>query len=315
VTAVLIPTGSEAEWLDARRRGITASEIAVVMGLSPYSSPYALYHQKLGVLPAQDDNDAMALGRYLEAYVADRFEDRYPAFNVTGDGRRLFAHPERPWQLATPDRTIYDDASETWCDPIAVLECKTDASYDGWGDDGTDRIPVHYRCQVLWQMDVLGVQTGFVACLFLHSRKLRVYEVTMDGDAKDDLDLMRREAWAFLKRIYGRNPPDVDWRPATTGTLKHLHPSVEDRSEFIPRGLAARYRAACKAVKAAERRRDLAANQIRARMGAARFVHSGSRGTPQVIARRDVYDLPEKTITRKAATVDRLVAVKPKETP
>jgi putative phage-type endonuclease len=317
VTAVLVPTGSDAEWLDARRQGITASEIAIVMGLSPYSSPYALHHQKLGVLDGQEDNDAMALGRYLEAFVASRFADLYPEFTVAGDGRTLYAHPDRGWQLATPDRLVdccpgHDEIGP----PLAVLEAKTAASYDGWGDDGTDQIPVHYRCQVLWQMDVLGVQAGYVACLFLHSRKLRIYELTMDVAAEADLKLMRDEGWAFLKRLYVRNPPDVDWRPATTGTLKHLHPSVEDRSEFIPRELARRYRAACKAVKAAEQRRDLAANQIRARMGAARYAHGGTQpGMAQVIARRDVYDLPEKTITRKAATVDRLVAVKPKETP
>jgi putative phage-type endonuclease len=160
-----VPAASEAEWLEARRRGVTASEIAVVMGLSPYSSPFALYHRKRGDLPEQADNTAMALGRYLEEFVTEQFEDR-SGLHVMAAG--LFAHPDRPWQMATPDRLICEGshcgyppgACDCTHDVIAVLECKTSASYDGWGEDGGDEIPVHYRCQVLWQMDVLGVTTG-----------------------------------------------------------------------------------------------------------------------------------------------------------
>ena len=104
MTAVLIPTGSEAEWLEARRAGITASEIAIVMGLSPYSSPYALYHQKLGILPSDVDSDVMERGRVLEPHIAEKFAALHPELAVERDGRTLFAHRDRPWQLATPDR-------------------------------------------------------------------------------------------------------------------------------------------------------------------------------------------------------------------
>ena len=87
-------------------------------------------------------------------------------------------------------------------EPIAVLETKSDASPgDQWGEDGSDEIPVHYRGQVLWQMDVMGVSTAFVACLFIQTWKIRVYELTMDDAAIADLKLMREEARDFLDRI------------------------------------------------------------------------------------------------------------------
>lgn len=325
MSAVLIPTATETEWLAARRNGVTASEIPIILGLSPWSSPYALYHQKLGNLPEQDgsDDDTMALGRYLEAYIAGRFA-LLDWWYVGGDGRGLYAHPDRPWQMATPDRLLYDwepdEISETsgfgfTRGPVAVLECKIDGGSDEWGDDGTGQIPVHYRAQVLWQMDVMGVTTGYVACLLWQRRKIRVYNLTLDAQAEADLKLMRDEARNFLDRIDLKDPPEVDWRPATTGALKRLHPSVEDRDVRIPRDLASRYQAACKAVKAAERRRDLAANQIRARIGPARYAVTSYAQHAERVARRDVYDLPEKTITRKATTVDRLVAVTPRKSP
>jgi putative phage-type endonuclease len=314
VSAVLIPTASEAEWLEARRGGITASEIAVVMGLSPYESPFALYHRKLGILPPPEDTDAMRIGRHLEYLVCEMFGERHPEFVQLGDGRGLWRHPDRRWQMATPDRLLHEHHGEPrgWSPPIAVLEAKTAASYDGWGNGDSDEIPVHYRCQVLWQMDVMGTGTAFVACLFLHARQLRVYEITLDAAAKDDLELMRREAqWFLFHHVAAKNAPDVDWRPATTEALKTLHPLIEDRHVVVPARLAARYRAACKAVKAAERRKALTENLIRARLGTASRVMDGATG--QLLASRQVYEVPAKTVERKAFTVDKLMPAKPKE--
>jgi putative phage-type endonuclease len=306
VSAILIPTAGEAEWLEARRQGITASEIAIVMGLSPYSSPFALYHAKRGDLPQQADNVEMELGRYLEQFVCRKFADRRPEFGVGGDGRQLYAHPDRPWQLATPDRLIREVGRGL--DPLAVLEAKTDAGYDGWGEDGSDEIPVHYRCQVLWQMDVMGVSAGFVACLFLHSRTLRVYELAMDDAARADLKLMRDEARDFLRRIETGHEPDVDWRPATTAALKRLHPSLEDRQVIVPKGMARAYRAACGRYKSAEQRKKRLENQIRQRLGSANaaLTRDGAK-----VAARQVYEVKEHT--RKASTVDKLVPSKIRE--
>jgi putative phage-type endonuclease len=301
---VLIRTGTEAEWLAARRHGVTASEIAVVMGLSPYDSPFALYHRKRGDLPGIEDNDAMERGRVLEPYIADRFAKLHPEFLAVGDGRALYAHPERPWQMATPDRLV-TEGSYSAGDAIAVLETKTDAgSDDAWGDDGSDQIPVHYRCQVLWQMDVLGVTSAYVACLAMRSWKLRVYELAMDHFAVKDLKIMRREAQKFLGRIADDVPPAPDWRPQTAAALKHLHPSIEDREAIVGVRTAISYRAACRRYKEAERRKNEMTNRLRAEMGSARTAVTW-RG--EAVATRQVYDVREHT--RKAATVDKLLPV------
>lgn len=315
MTAVLIPTASETDWLDARRTGITASEIAAVMGLSPYSSPYALYHQKLGNLPGPEETDAMALGKHMESFVAGKFAERHPEFFVCGDGRSLWQRLERPWQMATPDRLITEvqckDCGQPDCPwghlPIAVLECKIDGGSDEWGEDGSDEIPVHYRCQVLWQMDVMGVDTGYVACLLWARRQVRVYELTID---EADLQLMRNEAALFLKSIDYGKPPEPDWRPATGAALKRLHPGLEDTEITISRTLAGQYRGACAAVRKAEQRKALAENRIRARLGDGRRVLDPSG---QLVASRQVYDVKEHT--RKAATVNKIVPARAKKEP
>lgn len=296
---VLVDTGgTEAGWLAARRQGITASEIAVVMGLSPYDSPFALWHRKRGDLPEIEDSDILERGRILEPYIADKFQASHQDLYIVGDGRELYAHPCRPWQMATPDRLVHDRYPVGY-EPIAVLECKTDAGGDGWGDEGTDEIPVHYRCQVLWQMDVLGVQAAYVACLSMRSWKLRVYELTIDMHAAGDLALMRHCAQEFLNRP---DPPGPDWRLATTDALKRLHPSLEDRDAVVGVRTAISYRAACRRYKEAERRKNEMTNRLRAEMGSAARAVTRHGDT---VATRQVYEVREHT--RKAGTTDKLI--------
>lgn len=320
MTALLVPAATEQDWLAARRRGITASEIAVILGLAPPSqdSPFALYHRKRGDLPELEDSDALERGRVLEPYIAGKFAALHPEFAVAGDGRELYAHPLREWQLATPDRRLHDiqgtdaESYSPDAEPVAVLECKTDAGEDieVWGEDGSDDIPVHYRCQVLWQMDVLGVDTGYVACLAMRSWRIRVYQLHLDERAREDLSLMRREAREFRSRLDLAVPPDVDWRPPTTAALKRLHPGLKEDTEVaVTTQLARWYLAACRNLKAAERRKALYENRIREQLGAGH--RAVDRRTGQVVAVRQVY--PVREHTRKASTVDKLVPKQPKE--
>jgi putative phage-type endonuclease len=296
MAGILIPTLDEAGWLAARRQGITASEIAIVIGLAPaeWPSPFSLYHQKLGNLPEPEDSISLRVGRHMESLVCDLFAEQHPEFTVGGDGRSLYAHPERPWRMATPDRLVWERgaAGEFWPRsdwqnmPLAVLEAKTSATYDGWGEDGSDEIPVHYRCQVLWQMDVMAVSTAFVACLFLPSRKFRVYEITLDADAEHDLKLMREEAEMFWSRLQREAEPEVDWRPATTDALKTLNPGLEQRDVTIGAQLARSYRAAQRRYKEAEQRKDLMTNRMLQAIGTGRRALDQA-GRP--VATRSVY--------------------------
>jgi putative phage-type endonuclease len=262
------------------------------MGLSPYSSPYALYHQKLGILQPADESAAMERGRVLEPYIAEKFASAHWEYLVMGDGRHLFAHGDRPWQLATPDRELvsYEIEPETNgtipTGTVGVLECKVDGGSDEWGEPGTDEIPVHYRAQVLWQCRVLGVPAWHVACLRVRDWAIREYTGEIDEAAEADLLLMEGEAVAFLDRLEAGDPPPLDWRPATLAALRTLHPEVEDHDVEVRRSLAISYRAAIRRYQAAERRKD----ELTARMLAA--IGDGHRAvdvrTGDVIATRSV---------------------------
>lgn len=290
------------EWFAERAKGITASEIAAVIGVSPYESPYSLYWRKRGVLAEQADTDAMRWGRRLEQHVRDEFRERHQdELIVLGAG--LYCHVERPWQMASPDALVYDvAAANDWIgdvDAIAGVEVKTTGSWDGWGPDGSDEVPLHIRCQVIWQADVLGVPCVYVPVV--NGRTYREYVVQADPQ---DAALMRSKAEAFLDDIRYETPPDVDGSDATLGALKQIHPDLDDAETQVPGKLAAQWLAACKREKAAHDRRKTFEAQLRDRMGRAKYaVHDG-----QKVATRSVYEVKEHV--RSASKVDKLVPAK-----
>lgn len=60
-------------WLAERRTGIGGSDVAAILGLNEWTSPYTVWADKLGLLPEREDSEAMRQGRDLEHYVAERF--------------------------------------------------------------------------------------------------------------------------------------------------------------------------------------------------------------------------------------------------
>jgi putative phage-type endonuclease len=245
-------------WLAARRHGLGASEIAAVLGISPWESPFSLYWRKANDWQT-DTNAEMSTGTFLEAVIADWFAaNRDPLENLVFDYAGLYAHPDRPWQLATPDRLIYlrcaecdgGDLADPWAaaclfcggrgyqpDLSALLECKwVAASWDGWGEDRSDIVPVYYRAQVQWQMDVMDVPEVFVCAL--GPTGFRTYRIRRD---ERDLAVMREHGARFMRRLADGDPPDIDDHAATLAIVKRLHADIDDVDVEIDPKLAAGY--------------------------------------------------------------------------
>jgi putative phage-type endonuclease len=272
------PDADRATWLAARQAGIGASEIAAVMGISPWESPFSLYWRKVEGWQT-GDNDDMAAGRRLEPVVAEWFDDEMPGMETAPAG--LYASPERPWQLATPDRLVRLRSTPSGAVPWLPLECKAAGSWDGWGEAGTDDIPVHYRAQVIQQMDVLNVRAGYVAVIC--GLRFRWYVVRWD---RHDATLMREAGRRFMARLAAGDPPGLDEHAATLGTLRRLHPTVQDYDVQVPVELAEGYRRA----RALRSRADALVDRYEARVRAA--VRDGRRAMcdGRLVASRSVYD-------------------------
>ena len=108
-TGILVATSDlpEDEWLALRRTGIGASDIAALLGMNRYTSPYELYLEKRGELPDIPRGDflerAARWGHLHEPLLAAEF-------SRTSDVRTrrvgLIRHESEPWQLVNLDRQV-----------------------------------------------------------------------------------------------------------------------------------------------------------------------------------------------------------------
>lgn len=193
MNAQLKPIENRAEWLEARRQGIGGSDAPAIVGVSPWRTPLDVYEDKLGEAPERDDNEAMAWGRALEPVIRQAYSDR------TGYAVALpamLAHPKHDWMLANLDGIANDGRR--------VLEIKTARTAQGWGEEGSDMIPLPYLIQVQHYMAVTAIPVADVAVL-IGGSDFRVYEVPADAELQAGIIEQEAELWGRIQR---RDPPD-----------------------------------------------------------------------------------------------------------
>jgi putative phage-type endonuclease len=283
-------------WLQVRRNTIGASDIASIMGVpGAYGTPTTVYWSKV-TGDSTPTNLSMELGIYLEEFVAQKLRQVRPHWEVRPGG--LYVNEQRPWMSATFDRLILMDGS-TAGEMVAPAQIKTASTTEGWGQELTDDIPVHYLAQGLWEMAVGGFTRVVFPVLFLQARQLRLYEIPWDEDAAEDFLVMLAEAEAFRERILLEKPPPVDWRPQTTATLKRVYAYVEDREVVVGDEFELNLRDAKEQFLAAKEGYGLMENKLRAQMGtAARAVTADGR----IVATRSIAQVKEHV--RKATKRD-----------
>lgn len=284
------PAVGSPAWHDLRRAMLNGSEIAPVLGISPYESAFSLWHRKAGSLDDVEQSDEMYWGTQLEDVIRCEFARRHPELFVR-DGGGLYRHGDRDWQGGSPDGRIWSATTPPGQrrppGPEALLECKTARFDDGWGEEGTDEIPVHYRAQCLWYLDVFDLQLCHVAVLISGS-DYREYQITRDDD---ELAAMRDAAEAFLQSVAAGVQPDIDGHDATYQAVRELNPDIDPVSVVVDDQLARDYLAAAAAAKDAATEKSRTAAALCAAMGTARDAyHDGIK-----IASRQVKHTPGAT--------------------
>lgn len=157
---VIIKPASREEWLKAREDGIGASEVAAVVGLSPWETPFSLWLRKTGQVPPLEENQAMHLGHLLEPVIVSLWEEATGWKTVKASAKDIiYQDPEHPWRKVTPDRIAYEineDGRKSKC----LLEIKSSQK-----DFEPDDLPVYYICQCQYQMHVTGIHVCYLCWL------------------------------------------------------------------------------------------------------------------------------------------------------
>ena len=227
-TAFLTAELDRTEWLRWRRSGIGGSDIAALLGLSTWSSPYRLWCDKSGILDNADESetDRQRLGKRMESVLELEFHD---ATGLTaGHPQTRVVDKNHDWRRATLDALAVEGD-----DVLGVVEFKTDGRF-AWPDGP----PPNLRAQLIWQMGICGLDHGWLAVLHA-GFKFLTYPVEWDADARADWSLMCERADRFWHdHVLAGEPPPVDGSAATARTLAELYPT-EDVGTTIDLGAGA----------------------------------------------------------------------------
>lgn len=141
---VIIKPANRDEWLKAREDGIGASEVAAILGLSPWDTPFSLWLKKTHQAEPEPENFAMRRGHYLEDAVVQWWQDETGEKVIKASAADIiYVHPEHSFMRVTPDRIVRGRKK--------MLEVKSTAGYMG------DEIPDYYLAQCMYQMYVTGI--------------------------------------------------------------------------------------------------------------------------------------------------------------
>lgn len=218
---VLISTKdiSHDEWLEHRRKGIGGSDAAAIVGLNPWCSPFDVYADKLGLIPEQEDNEAMRQGRDFEDYVAFRFAEK------TGKKVRrrnaMFQHPEYPFIVGNIDRMVVGEQ--------AGLECKT-TSVLNKAKFNQGEFPDTYYVQCMHYMAVTGFKKWYLAVLVLN-KGFHVFEI--ERDETEITALIEAEKYFWEEHVLKKIPPAFDGSKAAGDCLKAMYPEATEK-ETVP---------------------------------------------------------------------------------
>lgn len=266
--------------LRMRTTGIGASEIAIVAGYDPYSTPMDLFNAKVfGATKPQ--TNAMRAGNFLEDGVAQMYlaelaldQDRQWKLRRA----RTRRHAKHRWMLATIDREVVASSEEGEFEHVRIAEIKLPGSryaynkHTGerdmvWGHT-PDAIPPSIAMQAQAQMAVTGDQECDVVAFFLDTRELAIYRQVRNELLIESLIELNKRFW--FDHIVAKQPPQIDGSHGASEYLKRRFPHNDGSLVPAPHGtdlIAREYARAQKAEKAALADKDLLGNQLRELVG------------------------------------------------
>ena len=207
------------EWLKVRKLGLGGSDMAAVLGLSPWRSPIDVWLDKTSDTVEKKESEPMYWGNVLEEVVAQEFAKR-SGYKVRNNNFTLQSE-EYPYLLANIDREIVGlDAG---------LECKTANAFKANEWDG-DNVPDAYYIQCQHYMAVTGKSSWWIACLvggnIFHYKEIKrneeVIAAIIDTGA------------AFWELVESKTMPAPDDTKQCENALKKLYQKSNGQSVELP---------------------------------------------------------------------------------
>ena len=219
-------TINKEQWLERRKTGVGGSDMAALLGVSPWRTSLNVWMDKTDEGPAVDmPTVRQRIGTALEPLAAEMYTEqsgrkvRKCNIQLEGSGHRI----------GNVDRLVYcEDGHLPWRRNAGViteraLEIKTTSEMAEW-----DRVPDHYITQIQHYMGLMPtVKVVDVPVLFLSLGTFRIYHVERDDSLIADMAKVAEEFWT--KYVRTKTPPP----PQDEDDLKVMFPRHEEGLKCI----------------------------------------------------------------------------------
>ena len=238
------------KWLEIRKLGIGGSDAGAICGLNPFSTPFTVYGEKLGILPPKEETEAMRIGNDLEEYIAKRFTEK--TGKKVKNCNYVLQHAKHDFILGDVDRLVVGEN--------AGLECKSTNAFNKTNFEKAD-IPTHWYTQCVHYMAVTGAERWYLAVLVLG---VGFYDFVIERNEEEIKALEDIESEFWNNNVLQCIEPSPDGREPTTEVIKSLYTANQGESvDLLPyRELLAKYCELGAKIKDLEQEQELIKQEI-----------------------------------------------------
>lgn len=249
------------DWLVARRASLGSSDVASVLGVSKWQSPFAVWHDKTSESkPETESDETQEWGHRLEPPIAKKLAEVLGVELHDPGEYTIYTSEKYPWLSCTPDRLVVGLIPE-------VVELKT--AHFAAGKTWDTHVPDAYMVQVQTQMLVLGAQQGYIAVL-VDGYKFAYHTIVPHLRMQRAIVNRTRDFWENY--VLTKTAPPVDYTDSTRQALHDMYPSCDGGFVDIDNDtLGERYDTLCKRAAVIDKGKSLIQNQVKESMGSAEF--------------------------------------------
>lgn len=192
-----------------RRKFVGGSDVASILGVSPWKTPFSLYQEKISTQDLiEQDNKILQRGKRMEPYV----------LQILCDETGLIVSK-------TNERYVDEKHSFMCCEIDAEaetgenIEIKTVSPYAAkeWGEQDTDSIPIYYAAQAMYGLMITEKDTCVFGAL-IGADDFRVYRVNR---CEDTIKAIRARVLEFWDAVQSKRPP----APINLSDIASIFPS------------------------------------------------------------------------------------------
>jgi len=199
--------GITAKQLELRRKTLGSSDMAAVLGVSPFQTEHDIYLEKTQDLEPLVQTDAMARGNYLERALLHYAADELGA--IIRNQRRIV----RGHRIAANIDAVVIETGEP-------IEAKSFNFYSGadWGKEGTDQVPLNVIVQCHVHMIALKAEVCHVPVVG-SSMVLQMFRVSYNENVANAIFESADEFWS---NVESGTPPDSKVSIETSKRVKRI---------------------------------------------------------------------------------------------